>query len=107
MLFYERKSWHRRQPNTILKYLLDCAPFQSASSGSAGQPLLPEQHGCAEAPCVQLPAGREVPQLSCSLGPARYAPTFFISPDVWSPFCFEIVLHPGQSISALALSHSS
>ena len=56
---------------------------------------------------IAVPAGGEVPWLSCSPGPARYAPTFFISPDVWSPFCFEIVLHPGQSISALDLSHSS
>lgn len=72
-------------------------PFSQPHLEVQGSLCLPEQHGCANTPCVQLPAGGEVPWLSCSPGPARYAPTFFISPDVWSPFCFEIVLHQARA----------
>lgn len=35
-----------------------------------------------------------------------YSATLSISPDVWSPFCFEIVLSWGQSSSGLAPSQA-
>lgn len=74
-----------------------------------GSPCLAARQGrlrCAPRTAACSRRGR-CHSISWSPGPARYSPAFFISPDVWSPFCFEIVLQPGQSLSALARSHGS
>lgn len=89
MSFYERESWQGFKPNVIFEILTLYPRNLWPYLKTWGQEALP------------------MPRISCSPGPARCSPTFFISPDVWSPFCFEIALHPGQSVSALARSHGS
>lgn len=84
--------------------ILDSVPFTSVTLVKIwGQSLPLGALGLsAHAPLAQLPPAVSVGAWALHVT----LPLFFISPDVWSPFCFEIVLQLSQSISGLAVSHS-